>query len=104
MKPATSRHVPAEVRERVLERAAYRCEYRAPDGTRCRSRTRLEIEHQRPFAIFQSHDERFLRAFCAGHNRLSAERVYGAEFIREKIEARRGQRNSRGAPQPAGKT
>ncbi len=37
-RPARSRHIPAEVRERVLERAGYRCEYRAADGTRCRSK------------------------------------------------------------------
>ncbi len=67
------------MRDRVLERAGYRCEYRGPDGRRCSSRVRLEIEHQRPFAIFRSHDERYLKAFCRAHNRLSAERVYGTE-------------------------
>ncbi len=103
-KPAVSRHVPSQVRGRVLERAGYQCEYCGPDGTRCSSRTHLEIEHERPFAIFKSHDERFLRAFCAGHNRLSAERVYGAEFIREKIEVRRGRRHSLVVPQAVGET
>jgi hypothetical protein len=32
--PAKSRYLPARVRERVLERAGYRCEFRGPDGTR----------------------------------------------------------------------
>jgi hypothetical protein len=93
-RPSRSRYVPSEVRERVLERAGYRCEFRGPDGTRCTSRTGLEIEHVKPFAIFRDHDERFLEALCPGHNRYRAERVYGAEFIRRKIEGRSAQ----GAP------
>ncbi len=86
---AKSRYIPSEVRERVHERAAHQCEFRAQDGTRCRSRTGLEIEHQRPFAIFRSHDERFLRLHCRPHNLLSAERIYGVAFIQEKIDASR---------------
>lgn len=92
-----SRYIPSEVRERVHERAGYRCEYKSPDGTRCRSRTSLEIEHTRPFAIFHSHDERFLRLYCRGHNGLSAERAYGAAFIRHKIADSRGMPSQRGA-------
>jgi hypothetical protein len=97
--PARSRYLPAEVRERVLERAGYRCEFRGPDGTRCTSRTGLEIEHTKPFAIFRDHDERFLEALCPRHNRYRAERVYGAEFIRRKIEEKRAQQV---APVPCG--
>jgi 5-methylcytosine-specific restriction endonuclease McrA len=84
---AYSRYIPSEVRERVHERANHQCEYRAPDGTRCRSRTGLEIEHQRPFSLYRSHDERHLRLFCRRHNRLSADKVFGAAFIQEKIDA-----------------
>ena len=61
---------------------------------RCTSRTGLEIEHVKPFAIFRDHDERFLEALCPRHNRYRAERVYGAEFIRRKIE----ERSAQGAP------
>jgi len=93
---ANSRYIPSEVRERVHERAGHQCEYKPPDGTRCRSRTGLEIEHERPFAFYQSHDERYLRLCCRAHNRLSAERVFGVAFIQEKIEA------SRRKPSPNG--
>ena len=62
--PARSRYLSSEVRERVLERASHRCEFRGPDGTRCTSRRGLEIEHTKPFAIFRNHDERFLEALC----------------------------------------
>ena len=68
---AKSRYIPSEVRERVHERAAHQCEFRSQDGTRCRSRTGLEIEHKLPFALHRSHD------------------VFGAAFIQEKIDASR---------------
>ena len=86
---AKSRYIPSEVRERVQERAGYQCQYRGPDGTRCRSRTGLQVEHLRPFALHRSHDEGLLRLHCAPHNRLSAERVFGVAFIQEKIDASR---------------
>lgn len=92
---ATSRYISSEVRERVYARAAYQCEFQAPDGTRCSSRTGLEIDHERPFAIYRSHDERHLRLLCRRHNRFQAERVYGAEFIRTKIEEKKQQKVSR---------
>jgi hypothetical protein len=90
-----SRYIPSEIRERVHQRASYQCEFRGPDGKRCSSRNGLEIEHQRPFAIFRSHDEHFLRLFCARHNRFQAERVYGTDFIRAKIDERKLQKSSR---------
>lgn len=86
---ACSRYLSSEVQERVHVRADYQCEFRGPDGTRCRARTGLEIEHVRPFALYRSHDERFLRLYCTAHNRLSAERVYGVAYIQKKIQASR---------------
>jgi hypothetical protein len=87
--PAASRHAPSEVSERVHARGEYQCEHRAPDGRRCTSRTGLQIEHVRRFGVYRSHDERFLRLLCPAHNRLAAERVYGAGYIRKKIDERR---------------
>ena len=84
-----SRYIPPHIRERVHERAGYQCEYRGPDGTRCRSRTGLEVEHMLPFALYRSHDEKYLRLFCRPHNRLAAEQVFGTAFIQEKIDASR---------------
>ena len=62
---AVSRHVPSEFQERAFERADYQCEYRGPDGARCPCRTGLQIEHTQPYAVFKSHDERFLKVYCA---------------------------------------
>ena len=89
--PAKSRYIASEVSERVHARASYQCQYRASDGTRCSARTGLQIEHVRPFGIFRSNDERFLKLLCAQHNALAAERVYGAAFIQRKISERRRQ-------------
>lgn len=91
-----SRYIPSEVRERVHERAGNQCEYKAPDGTRCPSRTGLEIEHERPFALYGSHHERYLRLYCRAHNRLSAERVFGVAYIQEKTDASRRTRSPTG--------
>jgi 5-methylcytosine-specific restriction endonuclease McrA len=87
--PAPSRHIPSEVRERVLERANYQCEFCGPDGSRCSSRTGLEVEHTRPFAVYHSHDERYLRIYCPAHNLQAARKYYGEDFIRGKIDAAR---------------
>jgi hypothetical protein len=90
--PASSRYIPSEAIERVHARGEHQCEYKSVDGRRCRSRTGLQVDHQRPFAIFRSHDERFLRLLCPPHNRLAAEHVYGVEFVQRKIDERRGRR------------
>jgi hypothetical protein len=82
---AESRYISSEVRERVFARAGYQCQFEGPDGTRCSSRTGLEIEHELPFAIYRSHDERRLKVLCRRHNLFQAERVYGAAFIQAKI-------------------
>ena len=87
--PAISRHVPTAVRDRVFQRAGYQCQFIGPDGTRCAARTGLEIEHEQPFAIHHSHDERFLSVLCASHNGLRAEQAYGASYVQAKIAMRR---------------
>lgn len=96
---AMSRHVASAVSERVHARGDYQCEYRGPGGRRCTARTGLQIDHVLPFAIFRSHDERFLRLLCPAHNRLAAERVYGTGFIQGKIDTRRAAgRDTRAGP------
>ena len=80
-----SRYIPDRVRERVLERASYQCEYRGSEGCRCTQRTGLEIDHREPFARGGSNSESNLRVLCKRHNGFQAERDFGAEFIREKI-------------------
>jgi hypothetical protein len=92
---AESRYVSSELRERLFARADYQCQYVARDGTRCSSRTGLEIEHEQPFAIYRSHDERRLKVLCRRHNLLQAERVYGAAFIKAKIDGGKSARREK---------
>ena len=81
-----SRYIPSSVRERLLERAGYQCEYRGPGGVRCTARTRLEVDHIDPVGKGGSRGEENLRVFCRGHNLLCAAREFGEEFMRGKIE------------------
>ena len=83
-----SRHIPHPLRDRLLARADYQCEYQGPDGVRCEARTRLEVDHQKPFARGGSHRESNLRVLCRPHNAWFAERDFGSEFIRSKVVAR----------------
>ena len=84
--PSPSRYIRSEVRERVFERADYRCEHVGPDGVRCTARARLEIDHIRPYAKKGDHSEANLRVLCRGHNLLAARREFGSEFMSRRIE------------------
>jgi 5-methylcytosine-specific restriction endonuclease McrA len=87
-----SRHIPAVIRERVLERAGYRCEHSSGIGVRCSQRTGLNIDHVQPYALEGEHDEKNLRALCSAHNSWHAKRVFGAAFIEAKIRETRERR------------
>ena len=83
------RCIPSSVRERLLARAGYQCEYWGPGGVRCTARTRLEVDHIEPVGKGGSCDEENLRVLCRGRNLLAAERVFGEAFMRGKIEGRK---------------
>ena len=92
-KAERARYIPVALRDQVLERAAHQCEYRAPDGRRCRERTSLEIDHVVPFARGGSSRPENLRVLCRRHNLFAAKQTYGERFVREKI-------RTRGEPSP----
>ena len=54
------------------------------------SRARLEVDHIDPFEKGGGRSEENLRMFCRGHNLLAADREFGADFMRGKIEGRKG--------------
>ena len=84
-----SRYVTSAFRERAFERAGYQCEFRGATGVRCTARTWLEVDHIEPFGKGGSLGEENLRVLCRAHNVLAAEREFGAEFMRGKIEGRK---------------
>ena len=98
-KELRSRYIPSLMRERVLERAGYQCEWTGSGGVRCSGRTRLEIDHIHPYAKGGStRGEENLRALCQAHNLFSAAQEFGAAFMQGKIEGRVGNPS----PLPAG--
>ena len=94
---AKSRYIPSEVRERVFERAGYQCQFRGRLTGRGVARERDSRSSMsgplRSIAVMMSDT---LKCLCSRHNRFQAERVYGAEFIQNKIGEKRRQRVSRG--------
>ncbi len=84
-----ARCIRSSVRERLLERADYPCEFRGPSGVRSTARTRLEVDHIEPVGKGGSCDEENLRVLCRGHNLLCAEREFGEKFMRAKIEGQK---------------
>ena len=86
---ARSRTIPSSLRDRLLIRAGHRCEYRSSDGLRCSERSRLTIDHIVPWGLGGTSEAGNLRVLCFAHNRLHADRCFGAEFMNQKIESAR---------------
>ncbi len=76
-----SRYIPDEVRDAVWLRDGGQCTFVAVDGTRCRCRTGLEVDHINPFAHHGGRELSNLRLLCGGHNRLAAERTMGKHVM-----------------------
>ena len=95
-KPArTSRYVPRAIRREVAQRAEEQCSFVAPDGHRCTSRARLELDHRVPYARGGSTSAANMRLLCRTHNRMMAERAYGRAFMSERIDSARQARADR---------
>jgi 5-methylcytosine-specific restriction endonuclease McrA len=74
----SARQIPARVRDEVYARDDGRCTFVGPDGRRCAATRSLQIDHVIPVARGGSGDIDNLRLMCAQHNRLLAERLFGA--------------------------
>jgi 5-methylcytosine-specific restriction endonuclease McrA len=73
--------IPAEVRREVWKRDQGRCTWRGPDGRRCESTWKLEVDHIRPVALGGPSTLSNTRLLCARHNLLHAEQTYGREHM-----------------------
>ena len=69
--------IPATVRREVWKRDEGRCTWRGPDGNRCGSTWKVELDHLRPAALGGPSTVDNLRILCRAHNTLSAEHVFG---------------------------
>jgi len=77
MKPKRSRYIPRPVRDKVLARAGYQCEYNGPEGVRCTQRHGLHVDHVVSFARGGSNEPENLQALCAAHNIDKGRREFG---------------------------
>jgi 5-methylcytosine-specific restriction endonuclease McrA len=73
--------VTAEVRRQVWRRDEGRCAWTSPDGHRCGSRWRVEIDHIDAAALGGPSTPENLRLTCAAHDRLHAEKTFGRAFM-----------------------
>lgn len=78
------RHIPARTRRAVWERDQGRCTFESDDGHRCGTRRLLEFDHVDPIARGGQATADRIRLRCRAHNQYEAERVFGAEFMRQK--------------------
>jgi 5-methylcytosine-specific restriction endonuclease McrA len=86
--PAASRWIASATRHFVWARDAGQCTYISPDGTRCESRYRLEIDHVRPYAMGGDNSSGNLRLRCKNHNCLHAIESYGRKKISQYSQPR----------------
>jgi 5-methylcytosine-specific restriction endonuclease McrA len=82
-------HIPNATQREVVARDEMRCTYVSDSGCRCSSRAFLQIHHEEPWARGGSSVPENLRLLCSVHNRLLAERDFGAAHVAERVAARR---------------
>lgn len=92
---ARRRHIPARVKRGVWKRDQGQCTFVSDTGHRCRERKFLEYDHVEPVALGGQATEEGMRLRCRGHNQYEAERMFGAEFMRNKRELARGKNANR---------
>jgi len=86
--------IPAEVRRQVWKRDGGCCAWIGPDGRRCCSRWRLEVDHIHPAALGGPSTIDNLRLLCAAHNNLHAEQTFGRAYMARFRRASPGRVNS----------
>ena len=95
-----SRHIPAALRDQVLNRAGHRCENRGKDGRRCSARSYLDVDHIMPFGFRGATEDANLRVLCAAHNQLHARDCYSVGVIEQKIATAQGKTPRRNESPP----
>jgi hypothetical protein len=85
-KQLESRYIPREFRRILYSRSGGQCEFVSEiSGERCRSRSRLQIDHIRPMAFDGGTDIENLRHLCASHNLKSLEHWAREAGMRDKL-------------------
>jgi 5-methylcytosine-specific restriction endonuclease McrA len=82
-------HIPNTVQREIAARDGLQCTYVSDGGCRCSARAFLQIHHEKPWARGGAPTTENLRLLCASHNRLLAERDFGAAHVAERRAVRR---------------
>ena len=90
--PGERARIPAWVRREVMERDGYRCTYVSPDGERCESTHRLELDHLEGATVTGTSTPDELTVRCQPHNLLRAHQVFGKAYVQRRIRERQQQR------------
>jgi 5-methylcytosine-specific restriction endonuclease McrA len=85
---ASSRYLPSDLRRQVYERDQGRCRFVGPSGNRCRAREYLEFHHLIPFAQGGAPTVENIELRCSAHNAFEAERDYGRDVMKQRIQQR----------------
>jgi hypothetical protein len=96
------RYIPAHVRRAVWERDGGQCTYVSENGHRCSATEPLEFDHVLEVARGGEASASDIRLRCRAHNQFTAERTFGAEFMRNKRTSAAGVRTAARAAQPRG--
>ncbi len=86
--PGKRIYISKALRQKILKDAGHCCSYKGPGGVKCNNTHDLEIDHINPLGKGGSNQACNLRVLCAKHNRLLAERHFGKEFVRQRIDLR----------------
>jgi hypothetical protein len=81
-----TRYIPAEVKRAVRARDQDQCTFVSESGQRCPAREGLEFDHIEAFARGGKTTVGNLRLRCDAHNQFEAERTFGVEFMKHKME------------------
>lgn len=87
-RPAKPGHVARAARRAVFERDGEQCSFVDDQDRRCPARAFLEVDHIECRALGGSSEESNLRVLCRAHNRLHAERVFGAPHVERQTHLR----------------
>ncbi|MCC6649683.1 MAG: HNH endonuclease [Candidatus Eisenbacteria bacterium] len=83
---AKGRDIPDSLLREVYVRDGGCCTFTGPNGHRCGSRRKLEVDHKTPVALGGATTLDNLRLLCRAHNRFEAERVFGKEHMQRAVE------------------
>jgi 5-methylcytosine-specific restriction endonuclease McrA len=80
------RHISAHVKRQVWKRDGGQCTFVSESGHRCEARGDVEFDHVTEVARGGGSTVDNVRLRCRGHNQHTAERTFGAGFMKQKRE------------------